>query len=277
VGQEDRSFTVILAIAVIHLVVVHRVAFAIDRLSVREYTRSHIGFSTGDMTMIARCAMAVTLLIACTSAQAETRGEIGRWLERYGIVAGAWFVNQRCHIFTSSQRIEFDWLVAESKSALRQRLSRPGFIQRVEEGGRAAAAMPEYASCGEASRAVVIGALPIARNLTFELTGRRYNAATSGVALAMGRFAAVTLALRVARRCNYVEPRLGADINRVYMKVLEALASRFGTRAVNLALNRGNNHPDATTMPCGVAAKQLYLAGLSNLRGLEREYAASRQ
>ena len=68
-------------------------------------------------------------------------------LDEYGKVAGAWFLNERCHYVHGDEKATFKNNVALITVALGQDLGGPRMLFTIQGGAKSAADLPKYREC----------------------------------------------------------------------------------------------------------------------------------
>ncbi len=139
---------------------------------------------------------------------------MGEILERYGVVAGGWWLAQRCDNAEASRRREFQWNVEQITVSLNKLA--PGFPVRIQQSAKAAA---EKYECNDETRKLVADAMDVGRDLSFRLTGRKYDAAAEAESRKK-RMVMVLFGGKVDDKCSLMPKEYRAEYDGLIARML---------------------------------------------------------
>lgn len=230
-----------------------------------------------------RAWFAASMLLFAASggeANAQTNPNVGRWLDRYATITGAWHLNQRCRVLTDVGSRELDWHVSNVGAALHRRLNSTPLLTSIPRGAREAANRPPYSQCGQESRNVVNQAMPMARALSRELTGQSYTPAQDDAKLTdwTNRFMQVARAWHINQQCRVLEDARRQEFEWHVMTVTTALQSKQVSPVVLGQLQMRER--DVASQPeyrkCQQVSRELVMLGFYNARAWSFELTGRR-
>lgn len=80
---------------------------------------------------------------------------LGVALERYGVIAGAWFVNQKCRFLTETNAAEFSRDLAVVNTSLATTVANAGLVMSIQASGKKASETEPYSACSKPAEEVV--------------------------------------------------------------------------------------------------------------------------
>lgn len=95
------------------------------------------------------------LLAIPAIANAEVDRSIGMAYERYSVIAGAWFVNQKCKFLSDEQNAEFTRDVKAINVSLSLALENPAMQLSIQKSAKAVADSETYSSCPAVANEIV--------------------------------------------------------------------------------------------------------------------------
>lgn len=103
------------------------------------------------------------LLVVPPIANAEVDRSIGMAYERYSVIAGAWFVNQKCKFLSDEQAAEFTRDVKAINVSLSLALENPAMQLSIQKSAKAVADSEKYSSCPTVANEIVTYGLTASR------------------------------------------------------------------------------------------------------------------
>jgi hypothetical protein len=102
------------------------------------------------------------LLIGFGAAAGAQERVVGVALERYGVIAGAWWLNQKCKLLSVDDTAAFTRDVAVINVSLASTLDNPKVIGQIQASGKKTSETEPYASCLQQAQEIVSYAAPAA-------------------------------------------------------------------------------------------------------------------
>ena len=88
------------------------------------------------------------------SAFAEER-TVGVALERYSVIAGGWWLNQKCKLLSQDKANQFTNDVAVINTSLATTINNPNLVMSIQASGKKTSESEPYASCEKVSDEIV--------------------------------------------------------------------------------------------------------------------------
>jgi hypothetical protein len=151
---------------------------------------------------------AAGLLVVSSHASAEMTAKQDK---DWAGIAGAWWLNEKCHFLDETTKAEFEWTVAQLTSAVSADVGTKRALLRI----KVAESVAKKKVCDDSSREIVTWAVGAARGLNRELGGGDYIAGTSDRNYDLQRLEQVAAAVGIEERCKF-----GPEDGRVFFIAL---------------------------------------------------------
>lgn len=99
--------------------------------------------------------LASFLLVALPVAAIAQERVIGVALERYSVVAGGWWLNQKCKFLSGEEAKTFSRDVAVVNSSLASTVDNPNLVLSIQASGKKVSESETYASCPKHAQEIV--------------------------------------------------------------------------------------------------------------------------
>ena len=106
----------------------------------------------------------ILLLFLPIKVLAEDNQAIGVAYERYSVISGAWFLNQKCNFLANDLSGEFTSNVDLLRQSLLLVLKNPTMNNIIDNGARQAAESDKYKDCGKDAKEIVMFAILASRD-----------------------------------------------------------------------------------------------------------------
>lgn len=104
-------------------------------------------------------SLALLLLVAFPATVVAQERVVGVALERYSVVAGGWWLNQKCKFVSGEELKAFSRDVAVVNTSLATTLDNPNLVMSIQASGKRVSESEKYASCsGDAQEIVTYAA-----------------------------------------------------------------------------------------------------------------------
>ena len=98
--------------------------------------------------------ISILLFTLSSSVFAEER-VIGVALERYSVIAGGWWLNQKCKLLSQDKTGQFTSDVAVINTSLATTINNPNLVMSIQASGKKTSESEPYASCAKVSDEIV--------------------------------------------------------------------------------------------------------------------------
>lgn len=122
--------------------------------------------------------LALLLLIALPATVIAQERVIGVALERFGVVAGGWWLNQKCKFLSGEEIKAFSRDVAVINTSLATSVDNPSLVLSIQASGKKASESEKYASCSSEAQEIVTYAASAANQWSSEIRKTVLEAAT---------------------------------------------------------------------------------------------------
>lgn len=102
-----------------------------------------------------RKQLALIYLVALSSMAIAQERATGVALERYSVIAGGWWLNQKCKFLSGDEARSFSRDVAVVNTSLATTIDNPNLIMSIQASGRKASESEPYASCPTQAQEIV--------------------------------------------------------------------------------------------------------------------------
>jgi len=121
---------------------------------------------------------ATVLLISLPVAALAQERAIGVALERFGVVAGGWWLNPKCKILSSEDVAAFNRDVAVINTSLATSIDNPNLVMSIQKASKKTAETEKYAACSTEAKEIVAYAASAAHQWSMEIRKAVLEAAT---------------------------------------------------------------------------------------------------
>jgi hypothetical protein len=184
-------------------------------------------------------------------------------------IAGAWWLNEKCHFLDEAKKSEFEWTVAQLTSAISKDVGTKRALLRI----KIAEDVAKEKSCDDSSREIVTWAVGASRKLNRELGGEDYVAGASDLQYDLQRLEAVAAAVGIEERCKFGPQDGRTFFVALYESLLPPMSAAthddklpFRTDVVR-TLSRENKKPSCTD-----DAHSLVLLAVGEAKSLGTKY-----
>ena len=123
-------------------------------------------------------SLTLLLLLALPATVFSQERVIGVALERYSVVAGGWWINQKCKFLSGEEVKAFSRDVAIVNTSLATTVDNPNLIMSIQASGKKASESEKYASCPSVAQEIVTYAASAASQWSNEIRKTVLEAAT---------------------------------------------------------------------------------------------------
>ena len=121
---------------------------------------------------------ALLLIVVFPAAAFAQERAIGVALERYGVVAGGWWLNKKCNFISGEEAKVFSRDVAVVNTSLTTTLDNPNLVLSIQASGKRVSESETYASCPKQAQEIVTYAASAASQWASEVRKAVFEAAT---------------------------------------------------------------------------------------------------
>lgn len=121
--------------------------------------------------------VSVLLMLIPVTALPQER-VVGVALERFGVIAGGWWLNQKCKILSGEDATTFGRDVAVVNTSLATSINNTNLVMSIQASGRKVAESEKYASCASEAHEIVTYAPSAVRQWSNEIRKTVLEAAT---------------------------------------------------------------------------------------------------
>lgn len=170
-----------------------------------------------------------------------------RLLEQFRVVAGAWYVEQRCNRLPASWHSELERNTAEAEAALAQLMSQPVVAQAMES---AKAGVAQQA-CGDRQTAgALTAALGGSRALTATLAGQLYKPQTD-LGSDTQRITLMIIAQKLDDRCKIMQPDQRQELDGRLSSITPSFTKTVGADDWNAVVKSADVAISRAVSDCG--------------------------
>jgi hypothetical protein len=123
-------------------------------------------------------SLALLVLIALPATVIAQERVVGVALERYSVVAGGWWLNQKCKFLSGEEAKTFSRDVAVVNTSLATTVDNPNVVLSIQTSGKKASESEKYASCPSVAQEIVTYAASAASQWSNEIRKTVLEAAT---------------------------------------------------------------------------------------------------
>ena len=125
-----------------------------------------------------RKLLVFAILTLCPVAALPQERAIGVALERFGVVAGGWWLNQKCKFLQAEEAAAFGRDVSVVNTSLATSINNPNLVLSIQTSGKKVAESEKYASCPSEAQDIVRYAASAASQWSTEIRRTVLNAAS---------------------------------------------------------------------------------------------------
>lgn len=152
---------------------------------------------------------------------------IGNVLENYGIVAGAWHLNNHCKVLSDSLAKEFESNVAAITVAMRRGMGSHNILLRIQSSSKSIIDKKPYSKCQDEAKKVITKTVLVARNWVQGIGKAKNSRSSSELSnKEKKRYSALVAAYHIEDKCKFGSDQDLADLQLMLNAVRKALNNR---------------------------------------------------
>lgn len=186
----------------------------------------------------------------------ETPEAAGIHFDRYATVAGAWWLNSRCHLLGAQEAQDYKTLVGMLTIAMRKAYGPPQVLQLQ----RAAKDVAAEVACDGAVRNIVLATNEMASGLVEALTDEAYGPARARQGDVLSRLLGAARVLDVAQRCAFGPEESRAEFAALVAALAKDLAPDLDDPTLPAKVEPTRNSVESGRQPpCNIAVHSVVL------------------
>ena len=171
--------------------------------------------------------LTIFFLTAKPFAQLSNDKIVGDALEDYGVIAGAWHLNNHCKILSESLANELENNVAAITVAMRNDLKNQKMLLDIQSSSKSIIDKEPYSKCQEEARKVITETVILARNWVQGIGSATNNLNSTGLSeIEIKRYSALVAAYHIEENCKFGPDQDLADIQLMLNAIRKALSNR---------------------------------------------------
>lgn len=171
--------------------------------------------------------LTVSFLPLKSFAQLSNDKIVGGALEDYGVIAGAWHLNEHCNILSDPLAKEFERNVAAITVAMRNDIKSHKTLLGIQSSSKSITDKEPYSKCKEEAIKVITETVLLARRWAQAIGKEQDNINNLGLSeIEIKRYSALVAAYHVEERCKFGTDQDLADIQLMLSAVRSSLSNR---------------------------------------------------
>lgn len=148
--------------------------------------------------------------------------------EKYALIAGAWYMNQRCSILTVDEAKEFEWNVSRLTITMGKfyRGKQKNIPMTMQKIAKETSESEEYRDCNAKPSNIVRSAFELSKELSIALGHQAYRQGASEAQQDAEYYTQLVLSYSAVKRCNLLDQNIADQVDYVYHEIQESFAER---------------------------------------------------